>query len=260
MQDEAANVTSAGGPRVGLGPKKGLLVLFVYYAVQIVVGVVIGIGGGLWYVVSRGADDPQVVDLAQRSVVVPASLAGVVAGGVVAFRLARRSMPGPIASGALLSIGWSPARSRDLLLAAAAGVGLAFFYLFGLMAASPPSPNQQWGPLVSAAMSGGWARHTWAILALFVTPPVEEFVFRGVLFTGFSRSWMPGSAGALVLILFVAVHLPEVVAYGPAVVAVALVGGATLVARIVTNSLLPAIALHAFYNLGLVVATYAGAA
>jgi membrane protease YdiL (CAAX protease family) len=93
-----------------------------------------------------------------------------------------------------------------------------------------------------------------------VAPPVEEFVFRGVLFAGFRRSWKTGAAGALVTLLFIAAHFTEVAGYGPAVIAVALVGAATLVARIATDSLAPAIALHASYNLGLVVALYAATA
>ena len=81
-------------------------------------------------------------------------------------------------------------------------------------------------------------------------------MFRGILFTGFCQSWSLGSAGALVLLLFVAAHFSEITGYGPAVVGVVLAGTGTLVARIATRSLVPAIALHASYNLCLVAATY----
>jgi hypothetical protein len=190
---------------------------------------------------------------------VPAVLAGEIIGGIVAFRMTRRTLSGPIGSGALLSIGWSRARARDVLLASSAGVALALLYLFGLVAGSRPSPGHEWGPLAAAVSSGGWPLHAWAVLALVVAPPVEEFVFRGVLFTGLRQSWSLGSAGAFVLLLFVAAHFSEIASYGPAVIGVALVGGATLVARIATRSLVPAIALHASYNLCLVVVTYLSA-
>lgn len=258
MNDEIQNVPCPQG--LLLGPKRALLVLFAYFAAQGVVGVVVGVVTGVWYAFSRGGASAQVLAEAQAAVVIPASLAGLLAGGTAAFCLTRRTLPGRIGSGALTLIGWSRANSRDLLLAAVAGVGLAFFYLFGLVAALPPTSTVQWGPLTTAAMSGGWPRHGWAFLALIVAPPIEEFVFRGVLFAGLSRSWMPGSAAALVLALFVLTHYPEVIAYGPAAIGVALLGGATLVARIVTKSLLPAIVVHSSYNLGLVVAIYAGTA
>lgn len=193
-------------------------------------------------------------------VVVTAAFVGEIVGGLVAFRMARRALPGPIGSGALLPIGWSRASSRELLLASSAGAALACLYLFALVPAFPPSPGRAWGPLAAAVGYGGWPRHAWAVLGLVVAPPVEEFVFRGVLFAGLRQSWGPVTAGALVIVLFVAGHVSELAGYGPAATGVALLGGATLVARIATRSLGPSIALHAAYNVGLVVVTYASGA
>jgi membrane protease YdiL (CAAX protease family) len=93
---------------------------------------------------------------------------------------------------------------------------------------------------------------------LVVAPPIEEFMFRGVLFAGLSRSWSVASAGTLVTLVFLASHLTEVWGYPPAVVSVAAVGTAALFARIHTKSLAPAVALHAAYNLMLTVSVYAG--
>lgn len=238
-----------------IGAKRAFVVCLVFFAAQFVAGAVIGFFGGLWYVFNYGPG-PQVVADVQRGVAVPAALAGEIIGGLVAFRMTRRTRPGPIGSGALGFIGWSRASSRDLLVASSAGVALAFLYLFGLVPAFLPSPEQEWGPLTTAVSSGGWPLHAWAVLAVVVAPPVEEFVFRGVLFTGLRKSWRLGSAGTLVTLLFVAAHFSEIASYGPAVMGVALVGGATLVARIATKSLVPAIVLHASYNLVLVVVTY----
>lgn len=260
MDRETGDVLGVGiGPVPILGPKRAFLVFVSYYAAQIVVGIPIGLVGGMWYVITAGAENPHGAADGLQTIVVWASIACMAVGGVVAFGLARRSLPGPLDSGALLSIGWKRAAPRDLLWSSLAGVGLAVLYIYGLLPAGPPSPDQQWGPLVSAASSGGWARHGWAVLLLLVSPPVEEFVFRGVIFAGFCRSWTYGTAGTLVTVLFVAAHLPEI-RFLPALIAVSLVGGAALVARISTHSLGPAIALHASYNLGIVVATYSGVA
>ncbi|HET6897062.1 MAG TPA: CPBP family intramembrane glutamic endopeptidase, partial [Vicinamibacteria bacterium] len=193
----------------------------------------------------------------QRVAVMPATLLGLIIGGVVAFRMTRRSLPGPITDGALSSIGWSPATTRDLLLAAVVGAAIAFLYLFGLVPASPPSSTQHWGPLTTAATSGGWPRHLWAVVVLLAAPPVEEFVFRGVLLAGIRQSWTPTAAGAAVTLVFVLLHFGEIAGYWPAIVGLTLLGAATVIARIVTGSLAPAVALHASYNLGLVVVLYA---
>lgn len=251
------SVEEATSPAIGA--KRALVVFLVFASAQLVAGAVIGFSAALWYVLAYGPGS-QVVSDVQRAVAVPAALAGEIIGGMAALRMARRTLPGPIASGALRSIGWSPARSRDLLLASAAGIALALLYVFGLVPLVLPSPGKEWGPLTSAVSSGGWPLHAWAVLAVVVAPPVEEFVFRGVLFSGVRQSWRLGSAGALVTVLFVAAHFSEVASYGPAVIGVALVGVATLVARVATRSLGPAIALHLSYNLVLVVVTYVSAA
>jgi membrane protease YdiL (CAAX protease family) len=228
-------------PAPVLGAKRAFGVLLGFVAVQLATGALLGFFGGLWYVLTHGSG----------------TLAGHVIGALVAFRIARRTLAGPIASGALVSIGWARASSRDLLRASVAGVGLGLVYVFVLVPAFPPFPGGELGPLASAAIAGGWARHVWAVLAVVVAPPVEEFVFRGVLLTGFRRSWGLAPAGAFVSVLFVAVHFSEIAYAGPAIVGVALVTGATLIARLAGRSLAPAIALHASYNLALVVATYA---
>ncbi len=137
------------------------------------------------------------------------------------------------------------------------GFGLSVVYLT-LAVTFPPAPDQLKGPLHSAVMMGGWPRHIWVLLALLVAPPVEEFVFRGVLFAGFSRSWGPYVSGLIVTVVFVALHALEISGYWPALLAITTLALAALYARIKTNSLAPAIVLHASYNLLATVGVYAG--
>jgi len=134
---------------------------------------------------------------------------------------------------------------------------LAVIYLTGLALYASPSATQHWGPMVRAASSGGWPRHLWTLLALVIAPPVEEFMFRGVMFAGLSRSWSATTAGTVVTVLFLAIHLTEIWGFAPAVVSITALGIAALLARVLTGSLAPAIALHTAYNLVIVVATYA---
>ena len=94
----------------------------------------------------------------------------------------------------------------------------------------------------------GWTQVAWVVLAVGIAPPVEEFVFRGVLWTGFSRSLSPLRAGIVVTLLFVAMHLMQVAGYTPALFAIGAMGIASLVVRIVSGSLVPAILLHLGYN------------
>jgi membrane protease YdiL (CAAX protease family) len=240
----------------GLSAGRALAIFLAYFGAQLVAGILVGIVF-VGYAISRRGVDPHIAMDAQRLLILPAALLGLMAGGLVAFWMVRRSLPGPLPS-ALRAIGWCKASSRDVLVSALAGAGLAAVYLFVLTPHSASPPVEQWGPLATAASAGGWARHAWALLAL-LAPPVEEFVFRGVLLAGLSRSWSTPSAAAVVTALFVAAHFGEVLVYAPAFVAIILAGIATVVARVVTRSLVPAMVLHGCYNLGLVLAVYAGA-
>jgi membrane protease YdiL (CAAX protease family) len=101
-----------------------------------------------------------------------------------------------------------PRRFRvQILSSALAGVIFAAICIFIAVPLFPPEPHHTWGPFAAAISNGGWPRHAWALLAVLLAPPVEEFLFRGIVFAG----------------------------------------------------LAPCIAMHAAYNLGLVVSVYANA-
>ncbi len=85
---------------------------------------------------------------------------------------------------------------------------------------------------------------------------MEEFLFRGVLFTGFSRSWGVPAASLIVTLMFALVHIPETMHYWPALAAIALTGASALALRLRTGSLGPAVALHAAYNLIIVLGLF----
>ena len=91
---------------------------------------------------------------------------------------------------------------------------------------------------------------------IILFPVVEELLFRGFLFTGLSQSWGPSLAGVLTTVAFVVVHMPKVLEYWPALVAVSLIGWLTVLIRIRTGSLAPGIALHSSYNGTLVAAVF----
>ena len=253
---EPTNDPATAEAQPPLGPKKALLILLAFFGAQVFTGIAIGVAGAIWFVIRRGNAGPEVIAEAQRAVIMPAAILGLILGGLVALGLTWRVFRGARTQG-LHSIGWSGASPRDLLVAGLAGAAIAAFYRFGLVHHVPAAPEHHWGPVVQAVSSGGWPRHLWTGLALVIAPPVEEFVYRGVLFGGLSRSWSVTSAGTLVTLLFVASHGTEIWGYPPAMVSVAAVGIAALVARIRTKSLAPAVALHAAYNLVLAASIYA---
>jgi membrane protease YdiL (CAAX protease family) len=160
-------------------------------------------------------------------------------------------IPGP------LGIGLVPVSGRTVINAAVTAAGFAIVVLLVAPYLAHLNSRADLGPLVQLARAGGWPRLAWAVLAVFLAPPVEEFLFRGVLFAGLARTWNAPSAAVIITILFVALHLPYTARYWPGAAAVTLLAVFLIALRWRTGSLVPGIAAHAAYNSVLVVAVYA---
>jgi len=119
-----------------------------------------------------------------------------------------------------------------------------------------PTAGQSYGPLATAAQLGGWQRLLWAIIALLLAPPIEEFIFRGVLFSGVSNSIGVFFSAVITTLIFIVIHIPEAQYYWPTLIGIGALSIATIFFRIKTKSFIPAIAVHFSYNLVIVVTVY----
>jgi membrane protease YdiL (CAAX protease family) len=256
---DAVAVASMSPPDTppALRARRVLWILAMYVVTQVVAGVLAGLVVGI-YVSTRDV----VPDARTAGVLgaVPAAMAGAILGGLLALWMSKRSFRGSSAQEFYETTGWAPASRRQILVAALVGAALAASYLLVAYSFFPPQPYHSWHPLSAAVASSRWSRHAFAVLALLLAPPVEEFLFRGVLFAGLARSWPLPTAACVTTMLFVLLHVSSVHPYWPGLFAIASVATVALRARIVTKSLAPCIAVHTAYNLGLVVAVYAGAA
>ena len=242
-----------------LGARRALVIMLVFIVVQFIVGVLIGIGAGVYVRVSRGMADPAAMADVLALVLLPAAIAGVAAAGFVALWMARRTLPGAINAGALTPLGWMPSAPSEMAKASLTGCIISLVYLIVLVPISPPAEGQLWGPLAASVLAGGWPRHLWAGFALLLAPPIEEFVFRGVLLRGLSNALGIRAAAIVVTLAFVVLHACQTLSYWPAWMGITLLASAAVLFRLRTRSLLPAIGVHASYNLILVVAVYARA-
>ncbi len=145
------------------------------------------------------------------------------------------------------AIGARASSLLPMLLAMISGFALGTGILF-LSVHTPVREDFTPGILARAAETPGVAQFAWVFAALILAPPIEEFVFRGAVFEGLRRSWGSLIAGLFVTALFVGMHVPEVSHHWPALLGVTVAGVALLLARMWSDSLAPAIALHCAYN------------
>jgi membrane protease YdiL (CAAX protease family) len=133
---------------------------------------------------------------------------------------------------------------RATLAGAGAGVLLGAV-LVGALVLVPPRDIDTPMSRVAATPTGYWSL---VFLALVLAPPIEEFVFRGVIYRGL-RTRMPAAAAAiLVTVVFTGLHAGELVHYWPGFGLIALLSLVTIALRVRTGSLLPAVAAHFGYN------------
>ena len=234
-----------------LRARRAFWILTLFFGTQLVVGVFLGVASAIYSTQAGAARTAWSVGF------VPAAIASTLLGGLLALRSSKRAFrhsPHDLYQ----TIGWSPASRVQILGSALVGLVLCVTYLSVAFLAFPPNAEQSWSPFRQAVVYGGWPRHCWAFLALALAPPVEEFLFRGVVFAGLARSWPVPAAGLVTTTLFVLGHGVSLHPYWPSIVAITSFGVAALGARIVTKSLAPCISMHVAYNLGMVVAVYAG--
>jgi len=92
------------------------------------------------------------------------------------------------------------------------------------------------------------SRYTIAFLAVFTAPFVEEFVYRGVVYSALQRAIGTNAAVIFVLGLFTLIHVPQ---YWPnlgVISAVALLSIVLTIVRAYSGRLLPCVVIHMSFN------------
>jgi membrane protease YdiL (CAAX protease family) len=239
--------------RSTFGAKRAIWIVFCYLTVQFVFVLVSAIAVTIALMVeSHGGHAPKL----SAGVLMALGSLGALAGTAAGYRMARGSFAaGPIGEFER-TLGLRAISSRQLALAAACGVLVSAFNVFVLIRWFPPSATQDLGPLVAATAEGGWARHVCVVFAICIAPPAEEFMIRGVLFSGLSRVLNVIPAACIATVVFALLHVSSASPYWPALIAVLLLGAAAQAARVLSGSLLPGIAMHVAYNATLVLPMY----
>lgn len=145
----------------------------------------------------------------------------------------------------LASLGWG--WSGRLGFWGSVGLGVALFAaataLVKLLGAEKPTQLEQ---LINSSIG---ARYMIATLAVLTAPFVEEFIYRGVLYSALQRTIGVRGAVIFVLALFTLIHVPQ---YWPNIGVIAAVGVLSIVLTVVrahSGRLLPCVVIHLVFNL-----------
>lgn len=179
--------------------------------------------------------------------------------GLVVLARLRRNLAGASWPAVLAALGWRGAPRRTILRWALFGAGLAALYAAVVIPHLLPPSSQDiasMSDLLDAKTPLG--KIALILLAVAIAPPLEEFVFRGILLNGFGASWgtWPAIVGSVAC--FALGHLDQVGSYWPAFLGIIIMAAIATGLRLRYRSLFPGIAMHAAYN-GMLMALSLGA-
>jgi membrane protease YdiL (CAAX protease family) len=152
---------------------------------------------------------------------------------------------------------WVRGSWRDIAKGFCTGAVLSTLsIIFLLNFGRDPDADQSLGPLTRMSVTSGIPQIAWVIVALFLAPPVEELLFRGILYAGYRKSLGATAATVLTTGIFVALHFDQLIPQPLAVFGISGLALAALWWRIRGNAIGPAIATHFAYNTVVVVAAF----
>jgi len=151
---------------------------------------------------------------------------------------------------------WVIGSPKQLLKGLVAGAALAVLVAAPVAIFFPPEEGKELLPLFRVASASGFPTVVYLLISVILAPPLEELLFRGVVFGSISRSFGPVVSGISTTIIFVAAHYSVILWHQPVIISLTAVGFAVMLVRIWSRAVGPAVALHMSYNGMLLIQSY----
>ncbi|HKT32653.1 MAG TPA: CPBP family intramembrane glutamic endopeptidase [Gammaproteobacteria bacterium] len=180
--------------------------------------------------------------------------AGLALGAAWAVYFGGRYAGGALRSPEPEGVAWRRAAFRAYAVAVLLAVLLMLLAIL-LEQMYPPDFTRLTGPAEQLARSNGLPYTVFLLCVVFIAPPVEEYIFRGVAFAAVTRSFGVPAAVLLTTLAFALLHYADKIHYWPGFLLVGALGLAAVGLRLRYQSLWPGIALHCCYN-GMVLALH----
>ena len=177
-----------------------------------------------------------------------AVLASLVAGNIVLVVMAYWKLLPSLRDRSPTGAAWSIGSPKQILAGGGLGllIALGFVALLNVNALRPTDFEP--GPITRMAMTPGLPQTVWLVMAVILAPPMEELLFRGVVYGGYRRSFGATWAAVVTTAIFCALHVTEVIHFPFAIVSIAALAGTALWMRLRSQAIGPAIAVHFCYN------------
>jgi len=245
---EVAESITEPKPRI---PRAGtaFLTFATFFLAQVVVSIFVGIAAGIIAVAALGLKPDESGFLAFVTQTILYSLLPIsILSGYSVLMVTRWLARDVITDGEVTGVGWVKSSPMKCLAGAALGAVIYCSTIFLVSSLFPNLKPESGGPIEAMAKQGGVMLLLLIIAVVIFAPLVEEFLFRGVMLAGFTRSFGFPVAAFFCTSLFVLVHLEAIMRYTPAVIPLTGLALGAIWVRVKFKSVWPAIAAHFGYN------------
>jgi membrane protease YdiL (CAAX protease family) len=236
---------NARSPRI-LNAGSATVILLAYLAVQVFGGIFIGIASAV--------SEAQGIQSREQIIRVLAKLTPAIIGliplfgGVIMVLVSFSLIPKHLKDTSPNGAAWVTGRWLAVAKGLVVGVIIGTCFCIAKMFIRSHVNYSNMEPLDRMAFTTGLPQILWVIVVVFLAPPTEELLFRGVLYGGYQKSFGPIRAVVLTTVIFIIMHLPEVVHFPASAIGLAGLALAALSCRLRSAAIGPAIAVHVGYN------------
>ena len=227
---------------------RATIVLGVYLTAQFVVGLLAAVIGVIVAGTQGKNLDPEQMSQVTEKAMPPAIVLGMLAAGAAVVLVSRPLIGDQLRDRTPEGAAWVPGSLKQIAQGAAIGMLIGGLYVAGALLIGRLGVHEETGPLGKMALTPGIPRIAWLVAALILAPPVEELLFRGILYGGYRRSFGATRAAVLTTLIFCLMHVTEVIHFLPGLVAIAGMALVTLWTRLRSAAIGPAVAVHFGYN------------
>lgn len=251
LTEQMHSVEDLVNPSLDFGTKYAIFLFLAFIVAQVVGGFIVPFFAGIYF----GAQgyrltEPEVLESFRPTFLLLGVYGGGITAGATVFWLTRHWAKSLFSDKSPSGIAWVRTSWSGIIYGVGGGLLLAALVL-SMTYLMPVDESALKGPIAELLRMPGLPQIAIVIFLIGVLPLVEEFLFRGAMFSALARGKGIVVATVGTTLMFVAIHFPDKIYYWPGFVAVGLLGLVTVALRLRFCSLVPCVITHVVYNASL---------